>query len=186
MPVPPAPLPVALPVALSALRSGFRAAGRVEWIGVRPRRRAPLSCCTSASAPAGGVLAGDHARGGRRAVTLIQHEHLAVIAALAGCEAVDPALLRRNVCVSGINLLALRDARFRLGDLVLEGTGICAPCSRMNDPAVLGVGGYGAMRGHGGITARVVEGGAFSIGDPVVFLGLVAEQRAPVQPPLAL
>jgi MOSC domain-containing protein YiiM len=171
---------------LSALRSEFRTHGRVEWIGVRPQRRAPVSCCSSVSAPVGGALVGDHCRGGRRAVTLIQHEHLPVIAALAGRESVDPALLRRNVCVSGINVLALRDARFRLGSLVLEGTGSCAPCSRMNEQAVLGSGGYGSMRGHGGITACVVEAGAFSIGDPVVFLELVAARGAPVQQTLGL
>jgi hypothetical protein len=125
------------------------------------------------------VLAGDHARGGRRAVTLIQHEHLPVIAALAGCGTVDPARLRRNICVSGINLLALRDARFRVGSLVLEGTGSCAPCSRMDEAEVLGIGGYNAMRGHGGITACVVEAGMFSIGDPVVFIGLAAARRVP-------
>lgn len=145
-----------------------------------------MSIRLAASAPSGGALAGDHGRGGRRGVTLIQHEHLSVIAALAGRDAVDPAVLRRNVCVSGINLLALRDARFRLGSLVLEGTGSCAPCSRMEAPAVLGPGGYGAMRGHGGITACVVEAGAFSVGDPVEFLGLVVAAGAPVQQPLAL
>jgi MOSC domain-containing protein YiiM len=145
-----------------------------------------MSSCLSASAAEGGALAGDHGRGGRRGVTLIQFEHLPVIGALAGRGLVDPSLLRRNVCVSGINLLALRDARFRLGNLVLEGTGACAPCSRMDEDAVLGRGGYGAMRGHGGITARVVADGEFSIGDPVVFLALAAAPDAPLQRSLAL
>jgi MOSC domain-containing protein YiiM len=100
-----------------------------------------------------------------RAVTLIQHEHLAAIAGLAGLPSVDPALLRRNLVISGINLLALKGRRFRIGKAVLKGTDICAPCSRME--AALGAGGYNAMRGHGGLCAAVVEEGDIAIGASV-------------------
>ena len=92
-----------------------------------------------------------------RQVTLIQYEHLAVVAACLHREAISPALVRRNIVVSGINLLALKDKRFRVGDVLLEFTGLCHPCSKMERH--LGAGGYNAMRGHGGITARVVEAG---------------------------
>ena len=81
---------------------------------------------------------------------------------------IDPGLLRRNVVVSGINLLALKDRTFRIGDAVLEMTGHCHPCSRMETN--LGPGGYNAMRGHGGITARVIEPGTISTGDSVELL----------------
>jgi hypothetical protein len=56
----------------------------------------------------GDGIDGDHGRPGKRAVTLIQAEHLPVIAALAGLDRVDPATLRRNLVISGINLAALR------------------------------------------------------------------------------
>jgi MOSC domain-containing protein YiiM len=100
-----------------------------------------------------------------RQVTLIQLEHLSVIAALARVDAVDPVGLRRNLVVSGINLLALKNAKVQVGGAVLEIVGPCAPCSRMEE--TIGPGGYAAMRGHGGMTARVLESGAIRVGDSV-------------------
>ncbi len=112
-------------------------------------------------------LVGDRyaGRSGTRAVTLIQAEHVPVIAALCDLDALDPAALRRNVVVSGLNLLALRGVRFRLGSALLEGTGPCAPCSKME--RALGPGAYNALRGHGGLTARVLDIGYMTIGDPL-------------------
>ncbi len=145
-------------------------AGRLEWIGLRPARRLPLLAVDAAHADADQGLRGDHAAGsagGKRQVTLIQAEHLPVIAALCGRTELAPEGLRRNLLVSGINLLALKDRRFSVGGVLFEGSGLCQPCSRME--AVLGAGGYNAMRGHGGITARVLQGGALRVGDAVVF-----------------
>lgn len=125
----------------------------------------------STDALAGRGLAGDRRAerdpdpAATRQVTLVQAEHLDVLAGLLGRPAVDPALLRRNLVVSGVNLLALRDARFAVGDAVLEATGACHPCSRMEE--ALGPGGYAAMRGHGGITARILAAATVHVGDAV-------------------
>lgn len=107
-----------------------------------------------------------------RQVTLIQAEHLAVIAQLARVQRVDALALRRNLVVSGINLLALKNARLHVGDALLEIVGPCQPCSRMEE--AIGPGGYAAMRGHGGMTARVLVSGRIRVGDAVR-----AEQAVP-------
>lgn len=141
--------------------------GEVKWIGVRPEKRAPISVLDRVEADTRQGLVGDRygGRSGERQVTLIQWEHLPVVAAVVGLQEVDPALLRRNIAVSGINLLALKDKRFEIGAALLEYTGTCDPCSFMEE--TLGPGGYNAMRGHGGITARVVAGRAIALGDRV-------------------
>ncbi|MBK1717609.1 MOSC domain-containing protein [Thiocystis violacea] len=157
---------------LHAWLACFPRSGRLEWIGLRPERRAPVRTPPSVIALAGQGLEGDRyrARGrGSRQVTLIQAEHLAVIGARLGRAPPAPDLLRRNLVVSGINLLALKGRRFRIGEAVLEGTGLCPPCARMEE--VLGAGGYQTMCGHGGLTARVVRSGRIAVGDGVMVLG---------------
>jgi MOSC domain-containing protein YiiM len=142
--------------------------GRLEWIGRAPARMEPLEVVEEAELrPGTGIEGEHHARSGRskRQVTLIQAEHLPVVAALVHREQVAPGELRRNLVVSGVSLLALKERRFRIGEALLEGSGLCAPCGRMEE--ALGPGGYNAMRGHGGITAVVLEGGAIRVGDPV-------------------
>lgn len=142
--------------------------GTLQWIGLRPGRRLPLDIVNTAELLTDRGIKGDRSsarQGGRRQVTLIQQEHLPVIAACLGNREVRPEVLRRNLVISGINLLALKDRRFRIGEAELEYTGICAPCSFMEE--ALGAGGYNAVRGHGGITARILSGGFISVGDEV-------------------
>ena len=45
----------------------------------------------------------------------------AQIAALAGCDRVDPVDLRRNLVISGIPVVAMKDRRFRVGPPLLDG-----------------------------------------------------------------
>lgn len=138
--------------------------GRLDWIGLRPGRRGDPVRVDAAEVTMDG-LNGDHARPGKRAVTLIQAEHLAVIGACLGRDAVPPETLRRNLVVSGLNLSALKGRRLAIGGALLRITVVCAPCSRME--AALGHGGYSAMRGHGGWCAEVLAPGRIAVGDAV-------------------
>ncbi len=144
--------------------------GKVDWIGLRPSKRAELSSVKDVKVDLEQGLIGDHygKAGGNRQVTLIQAEHLETVAKILQTDTIDPGLTRRNIVVSGINLLALKDQHFQIGEVILEMTGFCYPCSRMEEN--LGPGGYNAMRGHGGILAKVIQGGTIRVGDAVGLL----------------
>ena len=138
--------------------------GRVDWIGLRGERRGEVEVVPSVLCGEDGLV-GDHGRAGKRAVTLIQAEHLGAIGAYLGRGAIAPDVLRRNLVVSGINLASLKGRQVQVGDALLELTVICAPCSRMEE--ALGHGGYAAVRGHGGWCAKVVRAGRIQVGDVV-------------------
>jgi len=144
--------------------------GAVTWIGVRGARRAPMTALQTVAVVAGEGLIGDRysRRDGARQATLIAAESLKAIASHLGRETVLPEDLRRNIVVEGLNLLALKERRFQIGTGIFETTGECHPCSFLE--AQLGVGGYNAARGLGGITARVIQSGQLSVGDRVVRL----------------
>ena len=165
---------------LRALVTRFAGAGRVEAIVLRPQRGAPAVFVDEARAEPGRGLIGDRRaqRLGetdaerKRELTLIQHEHLPLIAAWTSQADIDARRLRRNLVISGLNLIAMHSPFadqvlvWRIGkDVCIEITGTCPPCSRME--AELGLGGYNMLRGHGGMTARVMTGGLIQVGAAV-------------------
>ena len=149
---------------LSDLMARYAQPGRVAWIGLRGARREDLRVVDRVWIGPDGPE-GDHGAGGKRAVTLVQGEHLAVIGAMLGRSPVEPGDLRRNLVIEGINLAALKGRQVQIGGALLEITGICAPCSRMEE--AFGPGGYSAVRGHGGWCAAVVRPGEVRLGDLV-------------------
>lgn len=160
------------------LTQQFAQAGKLEAIYLRPARGIACVSVQQVEAITQSGLKGDRSstapsrnpKGSDRQVTLIQAEHLHVVSALIS-KPVDAATLRRNLVVSGINLLATKSLfkdqpmQLTIGEITLEVTGLCDPCSKME--TLLGKGGYNAMRGHGGISARIIKGGEISVGDKV-------------------
>ena len=83
--------------------------GTVTWIGVRPARRTPMQAVDRVLVSPETGLDGDRYSGRtqNRQVTLIQAEHLDVIASCVGVQSIEPMLLRRNIVVRGLNLCLL-------------------------------------------------------------------------------
>ena len=157
-----------MPANIKDLFEVFPRVGTLDYISIRSARNEPVTPLMEVQIETEGGLVGDHYSGqnGKRHVTLLQAEHLPVIASFMGLPSFDPGLTRRNLVVSGLNLLALKGHRFQIGnDVLLEYTGECYPCSKME--TALGDGGYNALRGHGGITARVLRGGTIRVGEEV-------------------
>lgn len=167
---------------LQNISQTMRQIGRLEAIIVRPARRAEAALIQNTSAIEGvgllhdrrGVEATKVAKISNRQVTLIQAEHLETIAKLMRLPNLHAIILRRNLVVSGVNLLAIKPLfkeqthYLKIGVVLLEITGACAPCSRMEE--LLGKGGYNAMRGHGGVTAKVISSGELHVGDSASFV----------------
>ena len=152
-----------------ALFNNFIQPGEVIWMGVRIKSKQPMKVMDEVNVEIGGLENDRYNIGkqdGPRSVTLIQDEHLLAVASFLNRAAIDPSLLRRNIVVKGINLNALKGKKISIGDAILEMTGFCHPCSRMEE--ALGVGGYNAMRGHGGITCKVIKPGKILLKDRVM------------------
>lgn len=148
------------------LTDRFPHTGQLCWIGIRPLRKQAVHVVAEGRVDREFGLVGDHyaGRNKKRQITLYQFEHLSVIESFLGRQ-VAPETLRRNLLIKGINLQALKNQYFQIGEAVFQATGQCHPCSRME--AALGFGAYNALRQHGGITARVIRSGRLKTGDAV-------------------
>jgi len=137
---------------------------KVVALHVCPAHRAPMQPVTVAQAVADFGLEGDrHAKAGsRRQVLLIEKETL---------DALDlaPGVVRENITTQGANLMGLVPGRrLRLGhDVVLEVTGTCNPCQRLDE---VRDGLSQEIAERRGVNARVVAGGSIQLGDAIVVL----------------
>jgi MOSC domain-containing protein YiiM len=152
------------------------APGKLEWIGLRTERRGPVVLVDSVTALAELGLEGDHRcekiPGSARQVTIISREYLEQIAEALAIPHIDPALLRRNLVISGMDMDLLRFQRLQIGNAIFETSALCHPCSRMD--AALGKGAKQAMMGRGGLCAKIVKTGRIALGDEVLLLGPIS------------
>ncbi len=158
-------------VSVDELKINFSRPGKIEWIGLRTTKSRDVLQVDTAELLLDHGLVGDKSAqtpGSKRQVTLIQSEYFPVMESLLNKKKILPEILRRNIVVSGLNLSVLLKHSLRINDVVLEITGNCAPCKKMEE--ALGFGAFNAMRNHSGVNAMVRKGGVICVGDDVQVL----------------
>ena len=139
-------------------------AGSIVSIQLSVGHREPMKIVESARMKAGYGIEGDrHAvsKGARtkRQVLLIDQETLDKFE-------LSPGEVKENITTSGIDLHSLEEGQhLTLGDeAVVEITGHCAPCGRMDEIRE----GYStALEGQRGMLASVIRGGEIAVGQSV-------------------
>jgi len=113
-------------------------------------------------------LEGDwRSRKGRgRQITLIEAESLEFVTDALKLKTIPEGASRRQVVVQGIALNDTVGKRLKLGPLLIEVTGLCEPCKRME--SAIGPGAWWAMNNRGGVCGRIIEGGILRPGDEVL------------------
>lgn len=140
--------------------------GKLLGIAWKGESRAPMEQATAATVSDDTGVEHDY-RGRRdeRQVTVLAHEDWQKACDLLG--AVVPWTTRRaNLLVEGVALVESTGTRLSIGDLVLEVTGECGPCTRMDEQHV-GLTAALQPEWRGGVTCRVVSGGRIALGDAV-------------------
>lgn len=112
-------------------------------------------------------LEGDwRSRTGRgRQITVIEAEALEQAAQVLGRGAIAAGASRRQIVVRGIALNDTVGRRLRIGQVVVKVEALCDPCRKLERS--IGPGALAALREHGGVCGRVLEGGVVRPGDAV-------------------
>ncbi len=146
--------------------------GHVLAIARRAKSRAPMEiipdCAVSVDTGVGGDFRGTSRK--RQITILAQADWQAALAEL-GRPDLAWTIRRANFLVSGITLPQVPGTRLSLGTVILEVTGQTDPCDRMDEQAP-GLKAALTPDWRGGITCRVITGGAVKVGDPLTLLEL--------------
>jgi MOSC domain-containing protein YiiM len=152
-------------------------AGVVEGMYVASEGGAPMERVEEVEALKGCGLEGDRycsgtghwSRFGRDCeVTFVEAEDLERIEKETGLRVKDGEH-RRNIVTRGVSLEDLRRARFRIGEVVFGNGRPCSVCrhvERLTEPGMTR-----ALRGRGGMCAKVLAGGRIRSGDAIVISG---------------
>ena len=146
--------------------------GRVEEIFVTTQGSAAMQSVEEVETVEGRGIKGDRYSEGTGfwtqygdvcQVTLIEGEHLDEIEEQG--LSIKSGQHRRNIVTRGIDLLALRGKRFKVGEVVLEFDRSRPPCKHVQDLSERGM--TRALKNRGGICARVIQAGPIRPGDEI-------------------
>lgn len=135
--------------------------GRIVALHLCEEHRAPMIPVQEVMAISGLGLAGDrHAiKDSLRQVLVMDKETLEALG-------LAPGIIKENVTVEGLDFPSIEVGHvFRIGDdVILEATGPCTACPRMDE---IRPGLQSDIDGRRGIITRVLNGGALRVGDAV-------------------
>ncbi len=137
--------------------------GTIVSLQVCPASRAPMEIKPSVRALEDQGLEGDrHGKlGGPRQVLLMDEETLAAFQ-------LAPGAVKENITTRGLALKTLSPGtRLQVGGAVLEISGDCNPCSRMDE---IRPGLRAELQGQRGVLARVITSGDLRVGDAIEVL----------------
>ncbi len=133
--------------------------GTIDHLFIKPGHRENMIPVETISVVQHKGIEGDASFGrSKRQILIISHEVIAAYGLM-------PGDLRENITVNQFDLSAIpTEARLSIGDVVLEVTGDCNPCDRLEE---LRVGLMDEIQGNRGILARVIEPGVINVGQTI-------------------
>ncbi|MBA3544840.1 MAG: molybdenum cofactor biosysynthesis protein [Chthoniobacterales bacterium] len=96
-------------------------------------------------------------------ITFFSSEVFALLTNEFGLTTKSPGVLRRNVIVSGVDLMKLIGLEFELQGVQFRGSAHCKPCYWMDTAFAPGAEKF--LAGRGGLRARILSDGRISRGD---------------------
>lgn len=128
----------------------------------KPPGQAAIEEVESVECVAGQGLVGDrffgHKENYKGQVTFFAHEVYERLCEQFQAMGISPAIFRRNVITKGVDLNTLIGQEFEVQGVRFIGTEECRPCYWMDQ--ALAPGAEEAMKGNGGLRARILSNGA--------------------------
>jgi hypothetical protein len=143
--------------------------GRLEAIWLKRMRRGPMDAVERAVLKAHHGLVGNTDQGGRRQVTLLEHEVWQALMAQVGAT-LSPSTRRANLLLSGIRLVKSRQRILGIGACRIRILGETKPCERMEE-ACLGLQKAMYPDWAGGAFGEVLDDADIVVGDIVRWMG---------------